>query len=199
MRPTRRADPDRPIREAGATAGRSAGATRPAVARSTARSGRSDRSDRSGRSGRSGRSAGPRLPFALTARRGGGRQVAALGLASTRRAVVLALAVSALALSIAVPLRTYLQQRQQVQAVEQQQRDLAAQVGQLEHRKAQLSDPDQAGVEARKQLGYVPAGETPYVVVLPTPTATPADTAPAEAGLPWYTKLWRAVAGAPAQ
>ena len=48
-----------------------------------------------------------------------------LGISSARRAAILAIVVCALALSVAVPLRSYVAQRQELAAVTQQQRDLA--------------------------------------------------------------------------
>ena len=51
---------------------------------------------------------------------------ALLGLSSTKRAAVLAVVVCALALTVAVPLRNYVAQRQELAAVTEQQRELTA-------------------------------------------------------------------------
>ncbi|HEU5469973.1 MAG TPA: septum formation initiator family protein [Actinophytocola sp.] len=120
-----------------------------------------------------------------------------LGLSTTRRAAMLAIVVCALALSVAVPLRTYLAQRADVTVQEQREAELRAQVEQLEARKAQLGDPAQVEAEARRRLRYVRPGETPYVVELPgdhdeRPAGTPP---PAPQEQPWYETLWEAVAG----
>jgi cell division protein FtsB len=124
------------------------------------------------------------------------RAAAAFGLSTTRRAAVLAIVVCALALSVAVPLRTYLSQRDEVAIQEQRQADLRAQVQALEERKAQLQDPAQVEAEARRRLRYVMPGETPYMVELP-------DEAQARGGGDkkqknvlddsWYLELWNAV------
>src|SRR5690349_4101366 len=90
-----------------------------------------------------------------------------IGQSTTRRAAVLATVVGALALSIAVPLRTYLSQRDEVAVQERRQAELHAQVQQLQERKAQLQDPAQIQAEARRRLRYVMPGETPYMVQLP--------------------------------
>ncbi len=126
----------------------------------------------------------------------------AFKLSSTRRASVLALLVCALALSVSVPLRTYLSQRDELAAQRQQQTDLARQVRELDQRRAQLSDPAQVEAEARKRLGYVRPGETPYIVQLPSPPAAapPGETsglqpAPQPPDLPWYQQLWTSIAG----
>ncbi len=120
-----------------------------------------------------------------------------LGLASTRRAAVLALVVCALVLSVAVPLRNYLAQRGALEDTVRQQDTLREQVDELERRRTQLSDPAQIEVEARNRLRYVRPGETPYVVQLPTPTPPPAPTdAPRSAeGQQWYGEMWKSIAG----
>jgi cell division protein FtsB len=118
------------------------------------------------------------------------------GLSSTRRAVILALVVCAVVLSVAVPLRNYLAQRGELDTTLHQQEKLREQVEQLEQRKAQLSDPEQVQAEARNRLRYVRPGETPYVVQLPNqaPAAPPPGAAQPAAGL-WYDELWRSIAG----
>src|SRR2546421_10562488 len=73
----------------------------------------------------------------------------AFKLSSTRRAAGLAILVCVMALSVAVPLRTYLSQRAELAAQDQQQADLARQVRELEQRKQELSDPAQVEAEAR--------------------------------------------------
>jgi cell division protein FtsB len=121
---------------------------------------------------------------------------AVLGLSTTRRAAMLAIVVCALALSVAVPLRTYLGQRAEVEIQERRQAELRAQVEQLEQRKAQLSDPAQVEAEARRRLRYVRPGETPYVVELPgdhdnNGQGQPAQQSPQQQS--WYETLWNTV------
>ncbi|MEJ2857185.1 septum formation initiator family protein [Saccharothrix sp. CCNWLW140] len=116
----------------------------------------------------------------------------------TRRAALLAMVVCALALSIAVPLRTYLAQREELREVTASQETLRAEVSQLERRKQELADPAHLEAEARRRLHYVRPGETPYVVQLPgdaerkledeRPAAAPA------ADKAWYEQLWDSVA-----
>src|SRR2546430_12057521 len=123
---------------------------------------------------------------------------AVLGLSTTRRAAMFAIVVCALALSVAVPLRTYLGQRTEVEVQQQRQAQLRAQVQQLEQRKAQLNDPAQVEAEARRRLRYVRPGETPYVVELPGDhdgqgAGQPAKQAPQQQS--WYGTLWDSVTG----
>jgi len=110
-----------------------------------------------------------------------------------------AIVVCALALSVAVPLRTYLAQRDEVRVQQQRQAELRAQVEQLEARKAQLEDPTQLEAEARHRLRYVLPGETPYIIELPGDHASGGPgqpTQPAPQQQSWYETLWNAVTGA---
>ncbi len=120
-----------------------------------------------------------------------------LGLSSARRAAVLAIVLCSLALTVAVPLRNYVSQRQELAAVSDQQKTLAAAVDSLAQQRARLSDPAEVAAQARSRLGYVLPGDVPYVVQLPVPVHT--GPAPgAGSGALWYRDLWREVAeGAP--
>jgi len=110
---------------------------------------------------------------------------------------VLAIVVCALALSVAVPLRTYLSQRSEVQTQERRQDELRHEVARLEQRKAELSDPSHVLAEARSRLLYVMPGETPYRVQLPGDAGTPsAGQAGADLGQqPWFQSLWNSMTG----
>jgi cell division protein FtsB len=124
------------------------------------------------------------------------RAAAAFGLSTTRRAAVFAIVVCALALSVAVPLRTYLSQRDDVAVEEERQAELRAQVEALEERKAQLDDPAQVEAEARRRLRYVMPGETPYMVELPDDQGSETGEEPAQGKAKdesWYQLLWNAV------
>lgn len=120
----------------------------------------------------------------------------ALGLSSTRRAAILALVVCAVALTVVVPLRNFVAQRQELAAVEERQQVLAADVARLAEEKQRLADPAATEADARTRLGYALPGQVPYVVQLPAAPAVAPD-APGS-GAPWYRVLWREVsAGAP--
>jgi cell division protein FtsB len=115
-----------------------------------------------------------------------------LGLSSTRRAAILALVVCGLALSVVVPLRNYVSQRQELSAVTQRQEALTAEVASLSAEKARLADPAEVEAQARSRLGFVVPGEVPYVVQLPSAPVGP--LAAHGGGAPWYRTLWRQVA-----
>lgn len=170
---------------------------------SGARAGRSARRPQSvrrtrPRDGRPARPVSPE-PERVPERRGRTvRAAAAFGLSTTRRAAILAIVVCALALSVAVPLRTYLSQRDEVKIQEERQEVLREQVEALEERKAELEDPAQVQAEARRRLRYVMPGETPYMVELPGDAqAGGGDDEEKEKVVDesWYLTLWNAVSG----
>ncbi len=119
-----------------------------------------------------------------------------LGLSSTKRVAVLAIVVCALALSVAVPLRNYVAQRQELAAVSEQQRTLATEVDDLTRTRARLADPADVAAQARSRLGYVTPGEVPYVVQLPADPGPGRDPA-ADGGQPWHRVLWRELTEGP--
>ena len=150
--------------------------------------------------GTTGRGTRPaaRKPQSKARTRAGAGTGGAFGMTGTRRAALLAMVVCALALSIAVPLRTYLAQREELREVTASQETLRAEVGQLEERKRELADPAHVEAEARRRLHYVRPGETPYIVQLPGDAERELDqqrpeTKPAE-DKAWYEQLWDSAA-----
>ncbi|GAB2989845.1 FtsB family cell division protein [Saccharothrix stipae] len=140
----------------------------------------------------------PRKPQSRARTRAGAGTGGAFGMTGTRRAALLAMVVCALALSIAVPLRTYLAQREELRGVTASQETLRAEVEQLERRKGELADPAHVEAEARRRLHYVRPGETPYIVQLPGDAERELEeqrpaTKPAE-DKAWYEQLWDSVA-----
>ncbi|WP_033429969.1 FtsB family cell division protein [Saccharothrix syringae] len=139
-----------------------------------------------------------RRPQSRARTRAGAGTGGAFGMTGTRRAALLAMVVCALALSIAVPLRTYLAQREELREVNASQETLRAEVARLEQRKRELADPAHVEAEARRRLHYVRPGETPYVVQLPGDAERELEerrpaTEPAE-DKAWYEQLWDSVA-----
>jgi cell division protein FtsB len=144
---------------------------------------------------RDGRPARPVSP-GRTARSRTVRAAATFGLSTTRRAAVFAIVFCALALSVAVPLRTYLGQRDDVARQEELKAELREQVDALEARKAELDDPAQVEAEARRRLRYVMPGETPYMVELPDDQGAETGGKPEQGKVKdesWYQLLWNAV------
>ena len=164
----RRADPLRRERS-----GSRPGVNRAATAPPTAGPGR-----RAGRTGSS--SVGPRtvLPTSRLA-----RQLAVLGIV-----------LCAVALTVAFPLRGYLEQRSAQAAAVAEQADLQAQRTGLEAQVAALQDPDHIRTEARRRLQYVSPGDTVFTVHAPgepvVPASAPAVAPPSQS---WYSGLWETV------
>ncbi|WP_041563112.1 FtsB family cell division protein [Nocardia brasiliensis] len=117
-----------------------------------------------------------------------------LGL-STGKAVVLAIVVCALALTLAVPMRTYFTQRAEAAQLAQQRRELEADLARLRDRRAQQQDPAYIRSEARDRLRLVLPGETPYIVQVPGVEAAAPPTAVTKSKEPdpWYTELWHSI------
>ncbi|WP_024800190.1 septum formation initiator family protein [Nocardia sp. BMG51109] len=179
-------------------------------ARGTSPAGRGDRrSSRAGRSRPEKSATGAGSASRTTAgkrtvqrRTASGRSAAArdkherkiLGL-STGRAVILAAVLCALALTLAVPMRTYFSQRSESAQLAQQRKELEADLAYLRDRRAQQQDPAYIRSEARDRLRLVMPGETAYIVQVPgieqppVPALTPRPRRPD----PWYTELWRSM------
>ncbi|WP_227979890.1 FtsB family cell division protein [Nocardia spumae] len=117
-----------------------------------------------------------------------------LGL-STGRAVILAAVLCALALTLAVPMRTYFSQRAESAQLASQRRDLEGDLTRLRDRRAQQQDPAYIRSEARDRLRLVMPGDTAYIVQVPgiEQPAVPVPTTQARRPDPWYTQLWRSM------
>jgi cell division protein FtsL len=83
----------------------------------------------------------------------------------TPRAAILALVLTALLMSMAVPLRTYLQQRARVADLRHQTQLLQQENAQLQRQIQQLNDPAYVERIARECLGMVRPGEIGFIVV----------------------------------
>jgi cell division protein FtsB len=120
-----------------------------------------------------------------------------LGVSSTRRAAILALVVCALALTVAVPLRNFLTQREELAHLEQQQAFESRQLAELDRQRDQLRDPAYVAAQARERLGYVKSGEIPYVVQLPGDAGAPETSVAPGGPVVWFDRLWSDVRGLP--
>ena len=110
----------------------------------------------------------------------------------TGRAAVLAVVICAIALSLAYPVREYVTQRKQIDALVAHQQVMLNQVKGLQQQQARLNDPDYIEKVARQQLDMCFPRTTCYIVTggqSPASTARPSRPGP----VPWYDKLWRSV------
>jgi len=135
----------------------------------------------------------PELPSDARASRRTGRL--------TGRAAVLGLALCAVLLTLAYPMRQYLTQRQQISQLESHQRSQRDQVAALRRRQQEWRDPAYVKAQARKRLQFVMPGEIGYVVLDPgrapagrppgrQVTVTPQQSTQHTA---WYSQLWGTV------
>ena len=110
----------------------------------------------------------------------------------TGRAAVLAVVICAIALSLAYPVREYVTQRKQIDALVAQQQVMLNQVKGLEQEQARLNNPAYIEQLARQELDMCFPGTQCYIVdggQSPGSTARPSSSGPA----PWYAKLWQSV------
>jgi len=114
----------------------------------------------------------------------------------TGRAVVLAVVLGMLVLTLAVPLRELVAQRAEINALRAQNAEASERVAELVLRKERLQDPAYVTSLIRTRLHYVLPGEVGYVVLDPEEAPAPVKPGTAEAQGPWYSTLWQSVAAA---
>jgi len=110
----------------------------------------------------------------------------------TTRATLLAVVICVLVLTLAYPLRLYLQQQADIAALAKQNAAAQARVDALRESIAKYDDQSWVEDEARRRLHYVKPGETTYLVpAAPAPSPTAAGgrgrSSPDDA---WYSQLW---------
>ena len=111
----------------------------------------------------------------------------------TSRAAVLAVVLCAIALSLAYPVREYIAQRRQIDQLQAQSAQTAAQLARLQAEAARLNDPAYIEQQARDRLHYCMPRQTCYVIVGGQPAHNAGAAAAAVAGTPWYERLWSSV------
>ncbi|SDH13606.1 Septum formation initiator [Rhodococcus triatomae] len=103
--------------------------------------------------------------------------------------------VLALALTLAVPLRTYLTQRAEADRLDAERVQLEQDIAALQILEEQYSDPAYIEAQARKRLRFVKPGDTPFQVQLPGDYQEPEKHESVDDTLtgPWYSDLWKTV------
>jgi cell division protein FtsL len=110
----------------------------------------------------------------------------------TGRAAVLAVVICAIALSLAYPVREYINQHRQIDALVAQQQVVLAQVKNLQRQQARLASPAYIEQLARQELDMCFPGTRCYIVE--GGQASPGATRSSRPGpAPWYDKLWQSV------
>lgn len=122
-----------------------------------------------------------------------------LGAVNARRAAVGLLVIALLALTLVVPMRTYLAQRAEFNRLQDENAQLSQQVGDYQRRVTELNDPAYVEQQARERLQYVMPGEKPVVLTYPAREQQAADEQKAReyAANPWYSNLWDALSTPP--
>ncbi|WP_235831534.1 FtsB family cell division protein [Gordonia zhaorongruii] len=122
-----------------------------------------------------------------------------LGHVSPKRAAIVALVIVVLALTLAVPVRTYLSQRSEFNELRQSNAALEAEVAEYKSKIDKQNDPAYIEAQARQRLQYVKRGEKQVIVISPAKEQREAaEKAERErAANPWYQNMWDAVATPP--
>ncbi|GAA2751138.1 MULTISPECIES: FtsB family cell division protein [Kitasatospora] len=120
----------------------------------------------------------------------------------TSRATVLVLVLCSLVAILAYPTRQFIAQRSEIAAQQAKAEHARQQVEELRRERARWQDPEYVKAQARERLHYALPGETPFVSVDPSPSASArpssADAAPGtgtrpKAVKPWYVSFWESV------
>lgn len=108
------------------------------------------------------------------------------------RTAVIALVLSALALSYAYPVRTYLEQRSEINELRDAQAEQADRIAELEAERTKWEDPEYIRAQARERLLLVKPGEE-LVIIVDDPEGAAADAGVDLDPQPqdsWYEDLW---------
>ncbi len=110
----------------------------------------------------------------------------------TPRAAILAVVLCAIALSLAYPVREYLAQRRQIDALMARRAHVLAHLHQLEQEQARLKTPGYIEQQARDRLHMCLPNQMCYEIIAPAPR-TAKHASASRAAVPWYDRLWSSV------
>ncbi|WP_420040764.1 FtsB family cell division protein [Gordonia sp. MP11Mi] len=122
-----------------------------------------------------------------------------LGHVDPKRAAVITLVVVFLALTLAVPVRTYLSQRSEFNELQQANTQLQKEVAEYERKAVEQNDPAYIEAKARERLQMVKRGERQVILIAPNKEQQEAaERAEREREAnPWYQNMWDAVSTPP--
>jgi cell division protein FtsL len=109
----------------------------------------------------------------------------------TSRAAVLVIVLCGIALTLAYPVREYIADRRQIDQLQAQNAQAAAQVKHLQAEQRALTSPARIEQEARDNLHMCFPSQTCYEVIYPGSPHAKASAQPL--GAPWYGRLWKSV------
>ena len=113
----------------------------------------------------------------------------------TGRATVLGLVLGALLLAYAYPVRIYLNQQSEINALRDHQRAQQQHIAGLQAESDKWNDPTYVASQACSRLHMCKPGDTLYIVVGGDQSGT-APTNTASTSGPWYNQLWSSVTSA---
>jgi cell division protein FtsB len=108
----------------------------------------------------------------------------------TARAGLLAAAIVSVTLTLALPFKTWLAQRDAISSLEASNAAARHRVIELQHEREQWHDPSYIEKQAQTRLHYVMPGQTAYVVLGGHHASGKSASGRASAPKPWYTQLW---------
>lgn len=128
------------------------------------------------------------------------RVAGGLGSLTTGQTLTMALLLVFLVLTLAMPLRTYAEQRAELARVEENIARMEERSIALQAERDRYSDPEYIREQARIRLGLVEEGETPFRIIDPA-IGGPGLDVPGEdedvPTAPWYEQLWASIAEPP--
>ncbi len=114
---------------------------------------------------------------------------------------MLAVVLGFVALTLAMPLRTFFTQRAELDQVRAANAAIERENAELTRKVNQQGDPAYVEAQARARLQYVRPGETAFVLEVPGRARAEQERrrAAERAANPWYANLWDSVATPPAK
>ncbi len=106
--------------------------------------------------------------------------------------VITVVVVCVVALTLAMPLRTYFSQRAEFRQLTASNEQLQREVADYQQKVNEQNDPAYIEAQARTRLQFVKPGEIPLVMLFPADEARreAAERAEERARAPWYGNLW---------
>ncbi len=128
------------------------------------------------------------------------RVAGGLGSLTTGQTLTMALLLVFLVLTLAMPLRTFAEQRAELAETRENIARMEERTRELQAERERFSEPSYIKEQARIRLGLVEEGETPFRIIDPALAPATGDDPVGEEALPakpWYEQLWDSVSKPP--